>query len=135
MSVLLDIHLFQDRVPCDLVFFGDRLHQRLNKVLGRLNAEDGQHCSFGLNPERLLIRVRVSDVGKPIGEFKSDRVVSGIGEFVVANGGHTVEFAKNGSEGVITFGSLLYVNKRDLGLVRQTLTKKSRCSESTLWTE
>jgi hypothetical protein len=88
------------------MLFGDCLHKRLDKVLGRLDAEDGQHRPLGLNPKCLLICVRVSDVGEPVGEFKSNRVVSSVSEFVVTNGGNTVQLAKNGSKGVATFGSL-----------------------------
>lgn len=106
LSVLLDLHLLQNRVPRDLMLFGDCLHQRLNKVLGRLNTKDSQHRPFGLNPQRLLIRVGVSDVGKPVGKFKSDWMISSISKFVVTNGRHTVQLAENRSKGIVTFGGL-----------------------------
>lgn len=65
-----------------------------------------------MNPQCLLVRVGVPNVGKSVGEFKSDRMVASVSEFVVADGGYTIQFAEDGSEGIVTLGSLLYVSER-----------------------
>lgn len=117
------------------MLFSNWLHQRLDKVIGRLNTKDGQHRPFGLNPQCFLICVRVTDVGKPVGEFKSDGVVSGISEFVVSSGRNTVQLAKNRSKGIISLRCLSNINKRSVTSDLKTLTKWPRCSESTLWIE
>lgn len=118
MSVLLDLHLFQNRIPRYLVLLGNRLHQRLDKVLGWLNAKNGQYCSLGLNPQCLLICVGISDASKPVCKLKRDRVISCISEFVTADGGDAVQFAEDGTKGIVTFRSLRFVSKTDIRLVK-----------------
>jgi len=38
-------------------------------------------------------------------------MIASVSEFVVADGGYTVQFAEDGSEGIVALGSLLHVSE------------------------
>lgn len=102
------------------MLLGNRLHKRLDQVLRGLDTENGEYPTLGLNPQSLLVGMRIwrtpvkfgsdynmlpvkrtLDVHKTVGELQCDGSISSVFEFVSAHGWCPTQLGQDGSKNIV----------------------------------